>query len=85
LSFQLDTEGASKFCQLTREHTGERFAVLIDSRVLTAPMINEEICGGTGQISGNFTAQSARELAAFLNAGGLPAPVRLIEIRAPDS
>lgn len=79
LAFQLDSDGTRRFCQVTREHTGERFAILIDRRVLTAPMINEPICGGRGQIAGNFTAQSAGDLAMLLRAGALPAPVRLIE------
>lgn len=85
LSFELDAAGAQIFCRLTREHTGERFAILLDQRVLTAPTINEPICGGSGQISGNFTAESARELATLLNAGGLPAPIRVLEMRAPDA
>lgn len=79
LSFELDDQGRSAFCRLTREHTGERFAILLDNQVLTAPMINEPICGGTGQISGNFTAQSANELAIMLRVRALPAPFRIIE------
>lgn len=84
LSFQLDPAGAQIFCRLTREHTTERFAILLDNRVLTAPTVNEPICGGSAQISGNFTAQNAQELATLLNAGGLPAPVTLLEVRAGE-
>ena len=81
LSFQLDTQGARIFCRITRENTGERFAILLDGQVLTAPRINEPICGGSGQISGSFTAQSASELALMLNAGALPAPLTVIDER----
>ncbi|MBX3511623.1 MAG: protein translocase subunit SecD [Hyphomonadaceae bacterium] len=82
LSFQLDSQGARQFCRISREHTGQRFAILLDNQVLTAPRINEPICGGSGQISGNFTAQSASELAILLRAGALPAPLTVIEERA---
>lgn len=70
---------ANAFCRITREHQGERFAILLDDRVITAPRINEPICGGTGQISGNFTAESANELALILRANALPAPFRIVE------
>ena len=79
LSFQLDTQGTLVFCRLTNEYTGQRFAVLLDNQVLTAPRINEPICAGTGQISGNFTAQSANDLAVILRAGALPAPLIVVE------
>jgi preprotein translocase subunit SecD len=79
LSFQLNAEGARRFCRVTTEHTNERFAILLDSRVITAPMINEPICGGSGQISGNFSAAEASDLAAMLNAGALPAPLIVVE------
>jgi preprotein translocase subunit SecD len=53
----------------------------LDNQVLTAPTINEPICGGSGQISGNFTPESASELALMLNAGALPTPLTVIEER----
>ncbi len=81
LSFQLDSQGARIFCRITRESTGERFAILLDGQVLTAPRINEPICGGSGQITGSFTAASASELALMLNAGALPAPLTVIDER----
>ncbi|MCX7358760.1 MAG: protein translocase subunit SecD [Alphaproteobacteria bacterium] len=81
LSFALDGEGTRIFCRITRENTGKRFAILLDNQVLTAPTINEPICGGSGQISGNFTAQSANDLAIMLRAGALPAPLTVIEQR----
>jgi protein-export membrane protein SecD len=72
--FEFDEPGARRFCQITRQHTGKRFAVLLDGRVITAPTINEPICGGSGQIEGNFTAESANETAIVLRAGALPMP-----------
>jgi len=85
LSFQLDTEGSHRFCRITREYVNQRFAILLDNQVLTAPRINEPICGGSGQISGNFTAQSATDLAVMLRAGALPAPLEVIEERTVDA
>ena len=82
LNFQLDNQGASRFCRISRENVGRRFAILLDDRVLTAPTINEPICGGQGQISGNFSAESANELAILLRAGALPAPLSVIEERS---
>ena len=82
LSFQLDSQGTRQFCAITRQYTGQRFAILLDNQVLTAPRINEPICGGSGQISGNFNAKSASDLAVMLRAGALPAPLTVIEQRA---
>jgi len=82
LSFRMDSEGTRIFCRITREYVNQRFAILLDNQVLTAPTINEPICGGSGQISGNFTAQSATELAVMLRAGALPAPLTVIEQRS---
>lgn len=84
LSFQLDNEGSRLFCRITRDNVGNRFAILLDGQVLTAPNIQEPICGGSGQISGSFTAQSANELAVMLRAGALPAPLNVIEERTVD-
>lgn len=82
LSFALDSEGSTLFCRITRQYTGQRFAILLDNQVLTAPNINEPICGGSGQISGGFTAETANELAIMLRAGALPAPLTVIEQRS---
>jgi preprotein translocase subunit SecD len=79
LAFQLDSEGSREFCSVTREYTGQRFAMLLDNQVLTAPRIKEPICGGSGQITGNFTPESASELALMLNAGALPVPLNVVE------
>lgn len=82
LSFQMDTEGSRIFCRITTQYVNQRFAILLDNQVLTAPTINEPICGGSGQISGNFTAESATNLAVMLRAGALPAPLSVIERRS---
>jgi len=85
MSFQLDNEGSRIFCRITREYVNQRFAILLDNQVLTAPRINEPICGGSGQISGNFTAESASELSLMLNAGALPTPLTVIDERTVDA
>ncbi len=82
ISFQLDSAGARTFCRLSTENVNRRFAVLLDDKVLTAPVIREPICGGSGQIDGSFTAQSASELALLLRAGALPVPLSVIEERS---
>ncbi len=85
LAFRLDSEGSRIFCRITREYVNQRFAILLDNQVLTAPTINEPICGGSGQISGNFTPESASELALMLNAGALPTPLTVIDERTVDA
>jgi protein-export membrane protein SecD len=82
VSFQFDNRGSRIFGQVTTENVDKRFAVVLDGRVITAPNINEPILGGSGQISGSFTPESAKELADLLNAGALPAPLRVIEQRS---
>ena len=57
------------------------FAIILDNQVISAPQIREPILGGSGQISGNFTAQSANDLAVLLRAGALPATLTIIEER----
>lgn len=79
IAFRLDEPGTRTFCRLTRENLGRRFAILLDGQVLTAPTINEEICGGSGQISGAMSVSEAREMADLLNSGPLPAPLIVLE------
>ena len=76
-----DATGARKFAKLTTEHVNERFAIVMDGRVLSAPTIREPIPGGRGQISGGFTLQGAKDLAVLLRSGALPAPLQVIEER----
>jgi SecD/SecF fusion protein len=86
VSFRLDGVGARQFGDITRVNVGKPFAILLDEKVLSAPVIREPILGGSGQISGNFTVDSANDLAALLRAGALPAPMTVIEERTvgPD-
>lgn len=79
--FNLNGIGAKKFCRVTREHTNEPFAIVLDGAVVSAPNINTPICGGAGQITGAFSVQEANDLALLLRAGALPAPLNVLEER----
>ena len=82
VSFRFDTTGAQKFGKATTDNVGKRFAVILDGVVITAPVINSAITGGSGIITGNFTSQEAADLAVLLRAGALPAPLSIIEERS---
>ena len=81
VNFRFNSAGARKFAEVTQQNVGKRFAIVLDNKVISAPVINEPIPGGAGQISGNFTVQSANDLAILLRAGALPAPLTVIEER----
>ena len=81
VNFTFDSVGTRRFADVTRQNVGQRFAVVLDNKVITAPVIREPITGGQGQISGNFTAASANDLAVLLRAGALPAPLTVVEER----
>ena len=81
VSFRFNTSGARKFAQATQENVGKPFAIVLDNEVISAPVIREPILGGSGQISGSFTVESANQLALLLRAGALPAPLTIIEER----
>ena len=81
VTFRFNTSGARKFAQVTQENVGKPFAIVLDNEVISAPVIREPILGGSGQISGSFTVQSANDLAILLRAGALPAPLTIIEER----
>lgn len=81
VSFRFDSKGAQRFGQATQQNVGKLFAIILDNHVISAPQIREPILGGTGQISGNFTPQSANDLAVLLRAGALPATLTVIEER----
>jgi preprotein translocase subunit SecD len=81
VSFRFNTSGARKFAQVTQENVGKPFAIVLDNQVISAPVIREPILGGSGQISGSFTVESANDLAILLRAGALPAPLTIIEER----
>src|SRR5437660_3849261 len=86
VSFKFDSVGAKKFGDATRENVGKPFAIVLDNKVISAPVIREPILGGSGIISGSFTVQSANDLALLLRAGALPAPITILEERTvgPD-
>ncbi|ODN70156.1 protein translocase subunit SecD [Methylobrevis pamukkalensis] len=81
VSFRFDTTGAARFAEITRANVGKPFAIVLDNKVLSAPVIREPITGGSGQISGSFSVQTATDLAALLRAGALPAKLTVIEER----
>lgn len=81
VSFKFDSAGGRRFGEATRNNVGHLFAIVLDNKIISAPVINEPILGGSGVISGHFTTQSAQDLALLLRAGALPAPIRILEER----
>ncbi len=81
VTFRLNTAGAKRFCDLSRANVGKPFAIVLDNKIISAPVIRTEICGGVGQISGGFSIQQANDLALLLRAGALPAPLTILEER----
>lgn len=77
--FSFNTLGAKLFADITSKNTEKRLAIVLDNKVISAPVINGPILAGTGSISGNFTLQSASELALLLRAGALPVPLAIAE------
>jgi len=86
VSFTLDRVGAKRFGKATRSGIGKQLAIVLDGKIVSAPVIRDAIVSGSGQISGNFTFQSATDLALLLRSGALPAPLNIIEERTvgPD-
>ncbi len=86
VSFSLDRVGAKKFGKATSTGVGKQLAIVLDGKIISAPSVREPIIGGSGQISGDFTFQSATDLALLLRSGALPAPLNIIEERTvgPD-
>ena len=86
VTFNLDRVGAKKFAKATSTGVGKRLAIILDGKIISAPNIREPIVGGSGQITGGFTFQSATDLALLLRSGALPAPMKIIEERTvgPD-
>ncbi|MBV1695393.1 MAG: protein translocase subunit SecD [Hyphomicrobiales bacterium] len=81
ISFRFNQSGARIFGRTTQENVNRRFAIVLDNRVISAPVIREPILGGTGQISGNFSVEEANRLAVLLRSGALPAPLSIVEER----
>ncbi len=86
VTFDLDRVGAKKFGKATTSGVGKRLAIILDGEIISAPNVVEPIIGGSGQITGDFTFQSATDLALLLRSGALPAPMNIIEERTvgPD-
>lgn len=81
VSFNLDSKGGKIFAIVTEQNVGRRLAIVLDNEVLMAPVIIRTITNGSGVIKGNFTQEEAQDIANVLNAGTLPAPVKIIEDR----
>jgi len=82
VNFAFNSVGAQRFGDVTRANVNHRFAIVLDGKIISAPVIREPITGGRGEISGNFTASSATDLAVLLRAGALPAPLTVVEQRS---
>jgi preprotein translocase subunit SecD len=81
VSFKFNSNGARKFAEATQQNVGKPFAIVLDNKVIEAPVIREPILGGSGQISGRFTVQQVNDVSILLRAGALPAPLTIIEER----
>ena len=86
VTFRLDNVGAKQFATMTRDNIGRVLAIVLDDKVVTAPVINSVIPGGRGEITGNFTLPEASNVALMLRTGALPVPLSIIEERTvgPD-
>ncbi|MGQ0671368.1 MAG: protein translocase subunit SecD [Hyphomicrobium sp.] len=82
INFRFDNKGARMFGKFTQDHVGEPFAIVLDGKVISAPNIREAILGGSGQISGSFTVETANNLAIQLRSGALPAKLTIVEERS---
>ncbi len=81
VNFRFDPAGARKFGDYTAEHINEPFAIVLDGKVISAPVIQSHIAGGSGIITGNFTVEESTQLAVLLRAGALPAKMNFLEER----
>ncbi|MEO5373834.1 MAG: protein translocase subunit SecD [Alphaproteobacteria bacterium] len=81
VTFRFNALGARKFGKVTQDNVGKNLAIVLDGKVISAPVVREPILGGNGVISGSFTVQQASDLALLLRAGALPAPLTFLEER----
>ncbi len=81
VTFRFNTKGAERFGRMTRENVGKPFAIILDDVVVSAPVIQTPILGGSGQISGNFTTEETADLSIVLRSGALPAKLKIVEER----
>ena len=81
VTFRFNNKASRVFCELSSRNIGRRFAIVLDDVSISAPVFRDAICGGAGQISGSFTAESANDLAVLMRAGALPADITFVEER----
>lgn len=81
VDFRFDSIGGRKFGDVTKANVGKPFAIVLDGKVISAPVIQSPILGGAGRITGNFSVEGANDLAILLRAGALPAPLNILEER----
>jgi SecD/SecF fusion protein len=81
INFRFNQSGARKFADYTKENVGQRFAIVLDNKVISAPVIQTAILGGSGQISGNFNVEQTNTLAIQLRSGSLPTDLTIVEER----
>lgn len=81
VQFELNSEGADAFAKATAENIGKTISIELDGEVISAPTVNTAITGGSGYIEGNFTAESAQQLAMLIQSGALPLDIEQLEVR----
>ena len=79
VSMTMNAEGARDWQRITRDNIGKSIAIVLDGYVYSFPTVQNEIAGGSSQITGNFTVEEAKDLANTLNSGKMPAPARIIQ------
>lgn len=85
ISFSLHPAGAKRFGDETRKNVGQRFAIVLDDRIVSAPTIQSPITGGSGRITGSLTIEEAEQMAVVLRSGALPAKLKVAERRVVDA
>jgi len=81
VSLKFTKEGGDKFEKITERNIGKPVAILLDTELISSPIVQEKISGGSAQISGDFTIEETKKLVIQLNAGALPLPIALVEER----
>ena len=79
VSMQMNSDGARRWSQITKQNIGKAVAIVLDDAVYSAPRILSQIDGGNSQITGNFTIEATKDLANTLNSGKMPAPTRIVQ------
>lgn len=79
VSMQMNSDGARRWSQITKQNIGKAVAIVLDDAVYSAPRVNGQIDGGNSQISGNFSIEDTKDLANTLNSGKMPAPTRIVQ------